>query len=324
MSEPARHLRALRADLRIATRPAVVVLLLGCAVLCGLLSAMTQDTSYAQLTNARAGVEQRIWLKDSCSGAPEDCRTARALSREESMRFLHDQQQLGRHVGMLQQPRGVVRQAALFMALGIGAAVIALIATVVIGAEWRRRTMTYALTAGFTPRAVALRRWVAVALLACVAFGFALLGAAGAAVWGGATSPLPAGDQVPLLTPLVGAVSIGAVYTLLATLTAWVTRDPLRAPFFVLAAIGGVAATTPMGPGSPGACVAAALGLRRVAELEVGDVWIWPALRFGDAGGAVHVVAGPPSGAAVLALLIAAALLAMAFARVVARQPTMP
>lgn len=277
-------LRLLRGDLRLAARPACLLVLVGVAVLAGLSSAVMQDTAFLQLQNARGGVEARVWEKTPCEGVAEECRQARDLGRQAIEGFLTEQRVVAARLGTLQSATGAVRFAVAFMGLGTGVVVIALLATLTLAGEWGRGTMGLALAGGVTTRGLALRRACALGLLGLVAFAFAVTGAAVAAVWGRETRPLLTGEEVQLGKPLAGMIVLLGAYSATATALAWAARDAMRTLAFTVAVIGIAALTTPMGRYSPGAAIVSALDIDRVLELEVGYLWVWPSLTFPRGG----------------------------------------
>lgn len=304
-------LRSLRGDLRLAARPACLLVLLGVAVLAGLSSAVMQDTSYLQLQNARGGVETRVWEETSCQGMAEECRRARDDGRRATEGFLAEQRDVAARLGALQTVSGAVRFSATFMGLGAGAVAIALLATLTIAGEWGRGTMGLALAGGVTAGGLALRRAFALALLGLLAFAFATAGAVVAALWGQVARPLLAGNDVQLAKPLAGMVVLLAAYAATAAALAWVARDAMRTLAFMVAAIGIAALTTSLGRYSPGAAIVTALDIDRVLELEIGYLWVWPSLTFPrGVESPAHLVAGPgwPLAVAVSAAMAVAAL----------------
>lgn len=208
-----RFIRSLRGDLRVAARPACLLVLVGVALLAGLFSAVMQDASYQQLETAREAVRDQVWTATPCTGSP-GCRRARQQERRAVEGFLSEQQRIAARVGALQVPSGVLRFAAAFMGLGTGVVGIALLATFTLAGEWTRNTIGLALAGGVTARGLAMRRFIALCLLGLVALAAAAIGAALAAAWGQSARPLSAGDPASLGKPLVG----GVVLLIMATL----------------------------------------------------------------------------------------------------------
>lgn len=271
--------RGIRGDLAISARPACLAVLILVSIMAGLSSAVIQDASYAQLASARLQISQRSWEHGSCVGSRVECRRARALAARESRSFLNDQEHAAAHVASLQTPFGALEYAARFMALGFGAIVIALLGTLLVASEWARGTMSWAFS-GMTPAAVAWRRLSSLVILAAIAFLFALAGAVCAAVWGRESRPLGEASDSVVWQSLLGAGAVVLAYTAITSGIAWSVRDSMRTLLFTTVLAGGIAFTTQWGAPTPGAAVASAVGIHRVLEIEVGYLWIWPALTF--------------------------------------------
>jgi hypothetical protein len=303
-------LRGLRGDLRLALRPACLLLLMGVAVTAGLSSAVMQDVSHAQVENARRQVRDRPWDRERCPGRPATCRDRRREAGRAARAFLAEQARVATRIGALQTLPGAVRYGSAFTGLATGAAVIALLATLTLGGEWIRGTIRLAFAGGRTPFALAARRCLALWLLGVGALAAAVVGALAAALWGQAARPLPAPSSLAVAKPLLGALALAAAYAALATVVAWRSRAPLPTLLFTLAVVGLAAVTTPLGSRAPGAAVPAALDLHRLLEVEVGYLWVWPPLAFpGGQASAVREVAGAPWGLATATILATAAAL---------------
>lgn len=176
-------MRGLRADLRLALRPACVLVLAGVLVTCGLASAVMQDVQFEQLKAARVQVQQGA-AAHPCTTGTRACLRDRAVEQRENHAHLQQQQADSAHVASLQTVVGALAYAASFMGLGTGAAVIAVLATLTVAGEWRRKTMALALAGGVSPRALALRRLTALVCLSLAAFAAAGAGSIVAAIWG--------------------------------------------------------------------------------------------------------------------------------------------
>lgn len=310
-------LRALRADLRLAVRPACLVVLVGAAVVTGLASAVMQDVQFEQLKAARLQVRNAP-TAHPCPHETRSCLQDRQSEQRENYANLHVQTTNGGHVAALQTVGGAVSYAAAFMGLATGAVIVAVFATLLFAGEWRRRTMALALTGGTTPRALALRRAVALACMGLAAFLAACIGSTAAAIWGAGARPL--GDADPAsVQSIVGGVAVMLAYVALAAAVAWYVRDAMRTFVLTCLLVAAVALTTALGSMSPGAVVASALHLHRVLEFEVGYVWLWPQLSFSGAGGsAAHILHGPAWGVAMV--LVAAVVCCVTAALVVKAQ----
>lgn len=303
--------RGLRGDLRLALRPACLVILVGIALIAGLSSAITQSTASEQLGIARTAVDDELWTLARCGDRTSACQ---ARARADDARFLADQRMTARQVAALQTPAGIAAFAAGVAGLGAGAVTIALLATLVLAGEWSRGTMGLALAGGIGAAALALRRFVALALLGLLALGAAAAGAAVAAVWGAQRLSLPPADAAAVAEPLAGALVILVAYSAISAAIAWAVRDPLRTLLLTMAGVGLIAATTPLGPATPGAAIASAAGIQRRLEFELGYVWIWPDLTFSpDGASPLQVIDGPRWGIALVAVagMAAAALLVL-------------
>lgn len=304
-------LRGLRGDLRLALRPACLLVLAGLVLISGLSSAVTQSTASEQLQIARTAVEQQIWKHARCGDRTPACQ---ARARADDHRFLADQQSVARRVAALQTPAGTVQFAAGVTGLGAGIGTVALLATLVLAGEWSRGTIGLALAGGVRPQALAARRFVALFVLALLALGCSALGAAVAAAWGAQAHSLPAATAGTPVRPLAGVVAIATAYSAVGAAVAWVVRDALRTLLLTVAALGLIAATTPLGAGAPGAAITTALGIHQRLEFEIGYVWVWPDLTFSTEGASpVHAVSGPPWGIAIatIAAMTAIALLCL-------------
>ena len=271
--------RGIRGDLAISARPACLLILIGVTVIAGLSSAVIQDASYAQLANARFTIKQHPWDQTSCTQLGTHCAQLRARAARESLDFLAEQRRIATHIAALQTPTGVLEYASRFMALGVGAIVIALLGTLTIAGEWIRGTMGIALS-GLTPTELARRRLITLFILAGIAFVFAVVGTATAAVWGRAARPLGEASGGTPWQSLLGAAAVVAAYCAITTAVAWSVREAMRTLLFTAALVAAIAFTTTLGAPTPGAAVASALGIHRLLEIEVGYFWIWPPLTF--------------------------------------------
>jgi hypothetical protein len=296
-------LRGLRGDLRLARRPAYLIVVVGVALLAGLGSAMMQDTIYQQLQNARGSVRL------GCGGASSssDC-TAQQRARRT---FLAAQQREAGRLAALQTPEGAATYAGRTLGLGLGAAVVVLLASMLVSMEASRGTLGLALVGRWTAGGVAVRRWCAIALLMLGPLAAAWLGSWIAGSWGARARPLPDATVGFEAVSLAGMAVLVAVYAAVASLAAWLSRKPVQTLFVGGVAIALLAMTSSVAAWLPGAAAPGVLGLDSVLEFEVGYLWVWPALSFPNGvGEAVHHVdtlAWAPS-AGVLAILGCAAL----------------
>lgn len=302
MTEPRARttwLRALRADVRIARRPAYVLIIVGVMLLAGLASAMTQDTVYQQLRNAEGSIRL------GCTGElPSRC----AQEQRERRAFLAVQQREGRRLGALQTLGGGATYAARTIGLGLGAGAVLLLAAMLVSAEAARGTLDLALVGGWTAAGLAVRRCCAIAVLMLGALGGACAGAWLAGLWGGGARPLPSGSGGVEASVLLGTAVLVTAYAAVASLAAWLSRKPVQTLFAGSVAIALLALTTPAGRWLPGAAAPGVLGLDRVLELEVGYIWAWPSATYSaDGGEAAHVIDALPWAASAAVLVVLAA-----------------